>query len=184
MRRWLAVPMALTVVALVWLLGRQVGMAGWLAGGAAVAATLVLAWWTGRRQAQGKVAGLPMLLMAALVVPVSLALPQAMQRDVMQLTDDSLLDAEPWSAARVAALRTTGKPLFVYFTADWCVSCKVNEASSIDRAETARAFEASRGQSVDRRLDQCRSRHHPRVGDTWPQQCAALPLVPGGRRRA
>ena len=29
---------------------------------------------------------------------------------------------------------------FAYFTADWCLSCKVNEASSIDTAGTRAAF--------------------------------------------
>ena len=30
--------------------------------------------------------------------------------------------------------------MFVYFTADWCLSCKVNEATSIDRDEVRDAF--------------------------------------------
>ena len=30
--------------------------------------------------------------------------------------------------------------MFVYFTADWCVTCKVNEAAAINRADTAAAF--------------------------------------------
>ena len=48
--------------------------------------------------------------------------------------------AEPWSEARVASYVQQGKPVFVYFTADWCLSCKVNEATSIDRDEVRDAF--------------------------------------------
>ena len=33
-----------------------------------------------------------------------------------------------------------GHPVFVYFTADWCLSCKVNETTSIDRDEVRDAF--------------------------------------------
>ena len=33
-----------------------------------------------------------------------------------------------------------GKPVFVYFTADWCLTCKVNEAAAIDRDEVRAAF--------------------------------------------
>jgi len=30
--------------------------------------------------------------------------------------------------------------MFVYFTADWCLTCKVNEAAAIDRSEVREAF--------------------------------------------
>jgi thiol:disulfide interchange protein len=48
--------------------------------------------------------------------------------------------AEPRSEARVASYAQQGKPMFVYFTADWCLSCKVNETTSIDRDEVREAF--------------------------------------------
>ena len=45
-----------------------------------------------------------------------------------------------WSEARVAADVQKRRPAFVYFTADWCLSCKVNEAAAIDRGEVRDAF--------------------------------------------
>jgi thiol:disulfide interchange protein DsbD len=36
---------------------------------------------------------------------------------------------EPWTPARVDALQREGKTVFVNFTADWCVTCKVNEVT-------------------------------------------------------
>ena len=48
--------------------------------------------------------------------------------------------AEPWSEARVASYVAQGHPVFVYFTADWCLTCKANEAAAIDRAEVRDAF--------------------------------------------
>ncbi len=139
MRRWLAVPMALTVAALVWLLGRQVGMDGWLLGAGAVLATIALALWAGRLQRAGK-SMLPAFAIMALIAPVALLLPQATTRDMLA-ADDGPLGAETWSAARVAELRAERRPLFVYFTADWCVSCKVNEASSISSDSVGDAFD-------------------------------------------
>jgi thiol:disulfide interchange protein len=50
------------------------------------------------------------------------------------------LAAEPFSEARLAALRAEGRPVFVYFTADWCVSCKVNEKAALEQQEVAAAF--------------------------------------------
>ncbi len=49
--------------------------------------------------------------------------------------------AEPYSAARVAALRAEGKPVLVNFTAAWCITCLVNErvAFSTDTVKQALA---------------------------------------------
>ena len=33
-----------------------------------------------------------------------------------------------------------GHPVFVYFTADWCLTCKANEAAAIDRDAVRTAF--------------------------------------------
>jgi thiol:disulfide interchange protein len=78
--------------------------------------------------------------MAALIVPLSLLLPEPRAASTAPVS--GALAAQRWSEGRVAALRREGRPVFVYFTADWCVSCKVNEAAAIDRAETAAAFRA------------------------------------------
>jgi len=51
---------------------------------------------------------------------------------------------EPWSQARLESLRREGKPVFVDFTAAWCVTCQVNERLVLSRKEVADAF-ARRG---------------------------------------
>ena len=38
----------------------------------------------------------------------------------------------PFSAKELAALQTSGKSVFVDFTADWCITCKFNERTAID----------------------------------------------------
>jgi len=51
--------------------------------------------------------------------------------------------AEAWSEARVASYVQQGKPAFVYFTADWCLTCKANEIAAIDRDEVRAAFKSA-----------------------------------------
>ena len=53
---------------------------------------------------------------------------------------NSALRSEPFSEARLAALQQAGRPVFVYFTADWCVTCKVNEKGALQREQVAKAF--------------------------------------------
>src|SRR4029079_6310297 len=50
---------------------------------------------------------------------------------------------QAWSEAAVSRELGAGHPVFVYFTADWCLTCKVNEVGSIDRAEVRDAFKAA-----------------------------------------
>lgn len=58
---------------------------------------------------------------------------------------------EDYSAAKLEELIRSGKPVFVDFTADWCLTCKSNEAAAIDTPEVAAALAA--GQVVALRAD-------------------------------
>jgi thiol:disulfide interchange protein len=140
-RRILSVPMFLTALALAWILGRQSGPDG-MALGLAAALLLGLAlWWAGRRQGRQDrqsrawlpVAGAALAIFAALALVPGVARPAAAQ-------EGGVLRAEPFSEARLAQLQQDGRPVFVYFTADWCVTCKVNEKAVLEREEVAQAF--------------------------------------------
>jgi len=135
LRRILSVPMILTAMGLAWILQRQVGSDGLLAGLAAVAVIAAALWWAGRRRAW-----LP-LVPAAVAAAAALAFLPAAAEPAEARTGGALA-AQPFSEARLAALRSGGKPVFVYFTADWCVTCKVNEKAVLERSEVAEAFKA------------------------------------------
>ena len=141
LRRGLSVPMFATALGLVWLLGRQAGSdAGAVGLGAALLAALAL-WWAGRRQARG-VSGLTIGALAA-VAATALAIAVLPVASPGAAAAVSTTGAQSFSEARLAALRTQGTPVFVYFTADWCLTCKVNERVAIDRPEVVAAFAAA-----------------------------------------
>lgn len=132
LRRILSVPMFATALGLAWILGRQAGVDRMVIGlGAALLLGLAL-WWVGARQAHGRrfswAPVLPVMAVAAaaiLIAPSGTAAAPAAQAEKG--------DAEPFSEARLAALQAGKNPVFLYFTADWCLTCKVNEKAAIER---------------------------------------------------
>jgi len=50
---------------------------------------------------------------------------------------------EPWSADAVAKYQAAGRPVFVDFTASWCLSCQVNERVALSQPQVKQAFAAA-----------------------------------------
>jgi thiol:disulfide interchange protein len=135
LRHILSVPMFLTALGLAWVLGRQSGVNGMAIGlGAALLLGLTL-WWVSGRQGDGR-AWLRLAPAAAALAASLLILPVGGETKATAAP----LAAEPFSEARLAALRAEGRPVFAYFTADWCITCKVNEKTVLQRDEVSRAF--------------------------------------------
>jgi DsbC/DsbD-like thiol-disulfide interchange protein/cytochrome c biogenesis protein CcdA len=136
LQQFLAIPMGATAVACIWLLERQAGPRGLVVALLAVAVLTGLLIWYGfaqRRQAKDALVILPLS-----IAVVGLAMWQVPPRASPSV--HAIDGAEPWSEARVASYVAQKKPVFVYFTADWCLTCKANEAAAIDRAEVREAF--------------------------------------------
>ena len=136
-RRILSVPMWLTAIALAWVLGRQAGVDGMtLALVASLAVALVL-WRAGARQRRGLAFG---WIGAAALIVIAASSVAGVARSPGGLSTTAVADAEPFTEARLAALIKQDKPVFVYFTADWCLTCKVNEKAAIETASVREAF--------------------------------------------
>lgn len=137
LRRILSVPMFVTALGLAWILGRQAGVNGLvLALGAALLLALAL-WWLGIRQAKGR-----SILIALPLAAVAAALALTLSPAPATADAGGSLKAEPFTEAALQAARASNRPVFAYFTADWCLTCKVNEKAAIERDEVAKAFAA------------------------------------------
>ena len=134
LKRFLAIPMAASAVAALWLLyrlgGERLLLDGVIAATGLTGALLCFARPERMQKAWG------WLALAVLVVFLIPELNSTRARPAVQ----TVAGAEPWSEARVASYVAQGHPVFVYFTADWCLTCKANEAAAIDRDEVRDVF--------------------------------------------
>ncbi|MEA3012079.1 MAG: hypothetical protein QOD42_624, partial [Sphingomonadales bacterium] len=133
-QRILSLPMFLTALGLAWILGRQTGVDGMALG---LGAALLLGaglWWLGRG---GRWLALVVVALAA-VAPLFLLPSEAPAASQAE----GPLPAEPFSEARLAELRAAHTPVFAYFTADWCLTCKVNERGALASNAVAEHFRA------------------------------------------
>jgi len=140
-RRIMAIPMALTALALLWLTVQLGGRPFGLIAMVLVAGVLIGLFVTGRLQRSAKMAWPAFGLVAApFIAFAAIALPSVYEAKGSEART-SIHNPQALSRDALAKARSNGKPVFLWFTADWCVTCKVNEAAAIERESVAEAFE-------------------------------------------
>lgn len=140
-RRVMAIPMGLTALALVWLTARIGGQGFAIYALVVVSGVIIALYVVGRLQQRGKMAWPAFGLIAApFVLFGAFALPSAYVEQSAG-SAQSILAPRTFSEAALAQARASGQPVFLWFTADWCVTCKVNESVAIEREATRAAFD-------------------------------------------
>lgn len=130
-RQLTAFPLFATVAWLAWVFGHQTGIDGilrlllgltllalglWIWGQWVTLSATERTKWIARAFATVCIAG--GLVLAATSAPAAIASPSPSADGIAW---------ESYSDARVAELRAAGRPVFIDFTAAWCLTCKVNE---------------------------------------------------------
>lgn len=135
----LAFPMYATVVWLAWVLVMQTGNDAIPWFGAGLVLVGFAAWVFG--QARGM--GLRMLAAVALIAGIAAAWPR--DGAVEAVTPASAKGPwTPYSQAAVAQAGAAGKPVFIDFTAAWCVTCQVNKKVVLETRAVHEAFAAKK----------------------------------------
>jgi thiol:disulfide interchange protein len=104
-----------------------------------VAALAVWSFLTavGNSQTKGwTMAAVGWALVSLAIIPAAFVSATQNARPVQQ----GISGAEIWSDGKADRYVAEGHSVFVYFTADWCLTCKANEATAIDRSEVRDAF--------------------------------------------
>jgi thiol:disulfide interchange protein DsbD len=142
LRQVISVPIFITVIWLAWVLAGAYG-AELLA--MLLASLLLLAiagWFLGRWPAKRWAT-----IVAAAIVLAAIGLDAYAAKNMVTAPATATASStatsgtwEPWSADAVARYQAQGRPVFVDFTAGWCLSCQVNERVALSQPSVQAAF--------------------------------------------
>jgi len=145
LRNLLAFPMYGAALWLAWVYGRQTADALALLFGAGLMLALAL-WLYGRAQAstgKGRVAAVAAVLSLIAALGLGVLAARAAPASSEAAASPAHLASQPWSEQAVQAALAEGRPVLVNFTADWCVTCKINEGAALSSPRTAEALQAT-----------------------------------------
>ncbi len=133
-RKLMAFPMLATVVWLVWVLGQQSGIDG--AGALLILLVgLSLVVWALSLAGRARV-WMSTVSLATMALLVWAFLPHITNPPPTQgSTQASATDWQPWAPGTAEQIVATGRPVFVDFTAAWCVTCQYNKKTTLANAD-------------------------------------------------
>jgi thiol:disulfide interchange protein DsbD len=148
LKQAVSVPIFGTVIWLAWVIADAYGANLLLALLSIFLLLAIAGWFLGRWPAQRWATLVAVLLLltalvACITAPRELAAaPSALSARLSSEnpTARSAAAWQPWSADAVQRALTAGQPVFVDFTASWCLSCQVNERVALSQPEVMQAF--------------------------------------------
>lgn len=139
-----------TVVVLVWIFGRQAGLGAVTALLGSFVILALAAWIYGIGTVPDATVGKRRVALALASVFLAAGLfvgfNQAHADPTAAGETAGMQDGiawEPFSFERLAELRSAGKPVFIDFTAAWCLSCQVNERMALGASRVQERFRTS-----------------------------------------
>lgn len=145
LKRGLAFPMFGAFAWLVWVLAQQAGTTALAAMLACAVVVSFTAWLYGiaqRRRFTGRSYKVLLAVTVVLFLAAITPLPGVMHTQPAQqgspLTDN--ITEVKWSPQTVAEMRGHGKAIFVNFTASWCITCQVNDRTSLSTQAVKQAI--------------------------------------------
>jgi thiol:disulfide interchange protein/DsbC/DsbD-like thiol-disulfide interchange protein len=140
-------PLLATVAWLVWVFGQQTGNDGVLALLMALLLGSFAAWLFGHFDAsrlRGFARGLGAISIAgAVYLAVGAANPEVTQGTASAVASVDGVTWHPWDPDAIGRHRGEGRVVLVDFTADWCLSCKMNERVALSGDEFAETMRSS-----------------------------------------
>lgn len=138
---FLAFPMFATVVWLLWVLGQQTGIDGAVGVLAFLVALAFVVWAIGTPGFGRKARiGFGATALLTLLMTGTWAWPRLDDLENQSFKATTGADWQPWSSSAVASAQAAGRPVFVDFTAAWCITCQFNKRTTLSSAEVLAGF--------------------------------------------
>jgi thiol:disulfide interchange protein DsbD len=140
LRQAVSVPIFITVIWLAWSLtsGYGAGLLWSLLGSFLMLA--IAGWFLGRWPAK-RWSTVVAALIVLVVIAASVVAPKKLEAaPETSTTTETHAGWEQWSADAVSRYQAQGRPVFVDFTASWCLSCQVNERVALQQPQVQQAF--------------------------------------------
>jgi len=128
-----------TCVWLIWVMGGLAGVDGMARLLTFLVAVALGAWVYGLTQSAAGTRRWGGVAAAVLVLGVTGGLALRFD-ETAPMARISQVSAQQWDEAAVAAALKAGQPVFIDFTADWCLTCKFNERTVLTREQVRAAF--------------------------------------------
>ncbi len=142
LKQAVSIPIFATVIWLVWVFTQTAGVGALVNLLAAFLLLAIAGWILGRWPAKvGSTIAAILVLALAIVLPV-LAVQRSGAQPVLAASP-SHAEWQPFTPELVAKYRSEGRPVFVDFTASWCLSCQVNERVVLDRTDVQNRLKTS-----------------------------------------
>lgn len=140
-RSAMAFPMFATVVWLVWVLGQQSGINGAAALLLLLVALSLVLWSLGLKgRGRRVIAALSIALLALLTG----AIGDRVVTPVAAATSAGDARWQAWAPGKAEQLVAAGTPVFIDFTAAWCITCQVNEQTTLSNRAVLGDFDAKK----------------------------------------
>lgn len=135
LKQFFAFPLFATVLWLLWVLGQQTGSNGWFISGVALLGVSFALWLGKRRKKFWK----PLAWIFALLILAYTALQ--IQIAATRDSQNTQSHWQPYSEEKLNTALQKNQPVFVDFTAAWCITCQVNKKAVLETDAAHKIFE-------------------------------------------
>jgi thiol:disulfide interchange protein len=139
-KKFMAFPMLATVVWLLWVIGQQTGIDGAAALLVMLLCVAMLVWALSLR-------GRSRVVLTIISIAIGLGFMPAIGGNIFKIQEKNEIQAAGWQAwepGKVEQLLAQNKPVFVDFTAAWCVTCQYNKKTTLADAAVLQDFDTKK----------------------------------------